>query len=132
MYIARSTCSRSKRGMERSVRRKLVRRTREPQRKRTRFGLVTQPESEESARDDEPATGGEATGKCSRRAFRGGWGQRAWTDQSRILGDPTGRVRRRAQRRAGIYNRLSGSGGESERPIGARKSGNADGAKGPY
>src|SRR5476649_1521564 len=76
--------------MEQSVRRKLVRRTREPQRKRTRFGLVTQPESEESARDDEPATGGEATGICSHRAFRGGWGQRAWTDQSRNLGDPSG------------------------------------------
>src|ERR1017187_7006542 len=94
--------------MEQSVRRKLVRRTREPQRKRTRFGLVTQPESEESARDDEPAIGGEATGTCSHRAFRGGWGRRAWTDQSRNLGDPSGWVRRRAQR--GTERQVSGDG----------------------
>src|ERR1017187_4194632 len=31
----------------------------------------------------------------SRRSFRGGWGQRAWKDQSRSLGDPTGRERER-------------------------------------
>jgi len=38
-----------------------------------------------------PDTSGEATGKSSRWAFRGGWGQRAGTDQWRDLGDPTGR-----------------------------------------
>jgi hypothetical protein len=34
--------------------------------------------------------GEEATGKSTRRAFRGGWGQRAWKDQSRSLGGPVG------------------------------------------
>jgi len=63
--------------MEQSVRRKLVRRTRQPQRKRTRFGLVTRPESEESARDDEPATGGEATGILLRRGTLWVLGQKA-------------------------------------------------------
>ena len=33
---------------------------------------------------------GEATGECSRQISRGGWGQRAWTDQSRSLGGPAG------------------------------------------
>jgi hypothetical protein len=37
-----------------------------------------------------PDTDGEATGKCNRQIFRGGWGQRAWTDQSRSLGGPAG------------------------------------------
>jgi len=37
-----------------------------------------------------PVTGEEATSKSTRRAFRGGWGQRAGKDQSRILGDPAG------------------------------------------
>src|ERR1039457_2035474 len=31
----------------------------------------------------------------TRRAFRGGWGQRAWKDRSRSLGGPTGRERER-------------------------------------
>jgi hypothetical protein len=39
-------------------------------------------------------TVGEATGKGSQRTFRGGWGQRAWIDQSRSLGGP---ARRRAK-----------------------------------
>src|SRR5260370_41616042 len=37
-------------------------------------------------------TGGEATGASSQRTFRGGWGQRAWKDQSRSLGGPAGRL----------------------------------------
>src|ERR1700692_1102022 len=39
--------------------------------------------------------GEEATGKSTRRAFRGGWGQRAWKDQSRSLGGPAGWKRKR-------------------------------------
>jgi len=35
-----------------------------------------------------PDTGGEATGKSTCRAFRGGWGQRAGKDPLRNLGDP--------------------------------------------
>ena len=45
---------------------------------------------------------------------------------------PRGKVRQRAERETGRHNRRRGSGGESERPIRARKRGNARGAKGPY
>jgi len=40
-------------------------------------------------------TVGQATGKGSQRTFRGGWGQRAWKDQSRSLGGPAGWERKR-------------------------------------
>jgi hypothetical protein len=45
---------------------------------------------------------------------------------------PRGWVRRRAQRGTERHNRWRGPGGESERPIRAKKRGNARGAKGPY
>jgi hypothetical protein len=38
----------------------------------------------------------EATSESTRRAFRGGWGQRAGKDQSRTLGDPAGGAGNRA------------------------------------
>jgi hypothetical protein len=38
-----------------------------------------------------PDTGGEAASKRTRWTFRGGWGQRAGTEQSRNLGDPAER-----------------------------------------
>jgi hypothetical protein len=78
-----------------------------------------------------PETGDEAMGKRSRRTSRGERVQRAGTDQPRNLGDPAGERRGDTkQLPAGINNR-GGSCRESERPIVAGKSGNADGAKGP-
>jgi len=69
-----------------------------------------------------PDIGGEATSKRICRAFRGGWGQRAGTDQLRNLGDPAGRGRvSRPQRPEGTHNQGIGSGRESERLIVARK-----------
>jgi len=59
-----------------------------------------------------PETGGEETGACIRRAFRGAWGQRAGKDSSRNLGGPAVWKRQRNQRFAGIHNRetaLAGS-----------------------
>src|SRR6516225_3121936 len=44
-------------------------------------------------------TDGEATGVCSHRTFRGGWGQRAWKDRPRSLGGPVVRKRKRPARR---------------------------------
>ena len=65
-----------------------------------------------------PDIGGEATSKGTRRAFRGGWGQRAGKEQSRNLGDPAGRGKgHRTQRPKGIHNRGNGPGRESERLI---------------
>ena len=68
-----------------------------------------------------PATGDEETGAVHRRAFRGGWGQRAGKDSLRKLGDPAEWKRKRNQRLAGIHNRECGAGRESERPIVAEK-----------
>ena len=76
-------------------------------------------------------TDGEATGVCSHRTFRGGWGQRAWTDQSKEPGR-SGRVAGNSQRWQGIHNLRGGPHRKSERPIVAMKRGNARGAKGPY
>ena len=45
-----------------------------------------------------PDTGGEATGKCSCRAWRGDWGQRAPNDRSRNLGGPASWVAPKARR----------------------------------
>ena len=45
-----------------------------------------------------PDTVGEATGMCSRRAWRGDWGQRAPNDRSRNLGDPASWVEPKARR----------------------------------
>ena len=66
-------------------------------------------------------TVGEATGIGSQGTFRGGWGQRAGKDSSRNLGDPAVRERQRDQRFAGIHNRRTSTGRESERPIVAGK-----------
>src|SRR5271170_5003116 len=78
-----------------------------------------------------PDTGDEAMGASSRRAFRGDWGRRVWMDQS---GTWETRSRRRQQRAEPVRERITGTARkrESERPIVARKPGNAGGAKGPY
>jgi hypothetical protein len=81
-----------------------------------------------------PDTVREATSICSGRATRGGRGQRASTDQSRNLRDPTrrdlsGAWSRRNRRRESIT--AVGLGRESEGAIVARMRGNSRGAKGP-
>jgi hypothetical protein len=73
----------------------------------------------------------EATGICSDRTFRGGWGQRAWKDQPRSLGGPVG-WEAKATNAPREYIIAARPGRESERPIVAEKRGNAHGAKGPY
>src|SRR5579864_6483819 len=57
--------------------------------------------------------GEEATGTCTRRAFRGGWGQHAWKDQSRSLGGPAGGSSR-DQRAVGRHNRRAALWGVGE------------------
>jgi hypothetical protein len=54
--------------------------------------------------------------------------------QGKIRQEPgrPGRAVETHQQAAGIHNWSLNSGRESERPIVAKKSGNADGAKGPY
>jgi len=78
-----------------------------------------------------PDIAGEATGIRSQRTFRGGGGQRAGIDQSRSLGGPAG-VEARATnvRREDITGATAGR--ETERPVIAKKRGNAQGAKGPH
>jgi len=68
-----------------------------------------------------PATGGEATGKSSRRAFRGGWGQRAGKERPRNLGDPVQCDGLRVVDGVGRHNHTGGCGRESDRLIVARK-----------
>ena len=77
-----------------------------------------------------PVTCREATGVCTCRAPRGGWGRRARKDASRNLGGPLW-PGARAEGRPGIHNREVCCSWESERPIVARKSWKQDGAKGP-
>jgi hypothetical protein len=68
-----------------------------------------------------PATDDEATGECSRRAFRGERRQRVGTERSRNLGDPAQVDEKCVRRRAGMHNCASGCGRESDRLIVARK-----------
>ena len=68
-----------------------------------------------------PDTGGEATGVCSRRAFRGEWRQRAGRERPRNLGDPVQHDGLSVGDQAGINNREDGCGRESDRLIVARK-----------
>jgi hypothetical protein len=74
----------------------------------------------------------EATFTSSGGDLRGGWGQRAGTVGLGRLGDPGHQFRPgRSKARAESIRRALGA-GESERPIVARKRGNARGAKGPW
>jgi hypothetical protein len=73
----------------------------------------------------------EAIGKSTRGAFRGGRGQRAGREQIGTWETRGGGVVT-SDRLAGIHNCKGDLGRESERPIVAKKSGNAEGAKGPY
>ena len=90
--------------------------------KRTRFGLVIRSCGWPVSPDElKPATGGEATGMCNRRACRGERGQRAGTERPRNLGDPASQDASGVRRRAGRHNRTRGGGRESERLIVAKK-----------
>ena len=77
-----------------------------------------------------PDTCREETGVRTCRALRGDRGERMRKDPSRNLGDPL-RPGGRAKGRPGINNRGDCRSWESERPIVAKKRGNARGAKGP-
>ena len=66
-----------------------------------------------------PDTDGEVTSVGTRPAFRGGCGQRAWTDRPRNLGGLAGRWQQ--QRRGGRHNPTIGPGQESDRPVVAGK-----------
>ena len=78
-----------------------------------------------------PETSREATGISTCGTLRGGWGQRAWKDQSRSLGDPVA-VEAQATNREWECITIAGLDRESERLIVAQKRSNARGAKGPY
>jgi hypothetical protein len=68
-----------------------------------------------------PATDGEATGKSSRRTFRGERRQRAETERSRNLGDPAQQNGMNVRFRVGRHNHAGCCGRESDRLIVARK-----------
>src|SRR5205085_4939299 len=69
-----------------------------------------------------PDIGGEAM-SSTRRTFRGGWGQRAGIDQSRILGDPAGRGKATGpERPEGIHNQGAALAGSRRGPY-ERRSG---------
>jgi RNA-directed DNA polymerase len=76
-----------------------------------------------------PGTGEEATTEGTHRAPRGGWGERARKDASRILGGPVTWVEPNFR---GEDISLGGRGRESAGQIVAGKRGNARGAKEPY
>ena len=74
----------------------------------------------------------EGTFTCNGGDLRGSWGQLAGKVGLGRLGDPCHRLgQHRGKRRAESIRRALGP-GESERPIVARKRGNARGAKGPW
>ena len=80
-----------------------------------------------------PDAGGEAMGKSSHRALRGGWGRRMEKDQSRNLGDPAGRSRSfggAGQRPRGMHNLGAASPGVGPAHS-SGEAGNDRGAKGP-
>ena len=87
-------------------------------------------ESGQPFRDGEASIGGEVTGMCTRRALRGGRGQRVPREESRNLGDPAcWGIDQKAQ--LGIHNQLVLHGRKSEGVVVAGKRGNSRGAKGP-
>ena len=77
-----------------------------------------------------PATSGEATGK--HLLDLPGWLGTARVDRSAEEPGRSGRVAGNSQHRQGIHNLCGGPHRKTERPIVARKRGNARGAKGPY
>jgi hypothetical protein len=87
-------------------------------------------ESGQPIGEGEARTDGEVTGMCTRRALRGGRGQRVPRERSRNLGDPAcWGVDQKA--RLGMHNQLVLHGRKSEGVVVAGKRGNARGAKDP-
>jgi hypothetical protein len=70
------------------VRRSLLRQRREPQRKRTRFGLVTLMQVAKLPKMLKPDTGGEETSKCTLSGLPGWLGAARVERLVRNLGDP--------------------------------------------
>jgi len=82
-----------------------------------------------------PETGGEEMSVSTRRAIRGGWGERVLKDCQGIPGDPAWRAPvwvHSVQRERGNHNPLFCRARKSERLIVAMRRGNACGAKEPY
>ena len=118
MLIARSTCSEP--GVRRSDPsvRSPGKRTREPQRKQIRFGLVTPMFAANLPELVKPDMDPEATSVCRGSANRGDWERRARKDMPRNLGDPT---RWRRSNRVAECIRRHGPGRKSDAFIVARK-----------
>jgi hypothetical protein len=79
-----------------------------------------------------PAIRREAMFTSSGGDLRGEWGQRAGKVGLGRLGAPAHRFRRKRDEACAESIRRALESGESERPIVARKRGNARGAKGPW
>lgn len=82
-----------------------------------------------------PVNYGEVMSESTHSTIRGDWGGRVLKDYRQVPGDPRRCARIevvKAQSQMGNHNHLSCRMRESERPIVARKRGNACGAKGPY
>jgi hypothetical protein len=80
-----------------------------------------QPQAANLPKKAKPVIDGETTGVGIRRACRGDWGRRAWTDRPRNLGGPARWAALHAQRRGGRHNPASGRGRESDRLVVAKK-----------
>src|SRR5215207_400590 len=87
-------------------------------------------ESGQPFRDGEASTGGEDTGMCTRRALRGGRGQRVPREGSRNLRRP-GVPGSCPRVRLGMHNQHVLHGRAAEGSVVAGKRGNSRGAKGP-
>lgn len=90
MIIARSSWSELSGGLGNEFRRSLGKRTREPQRKRIQFGLVTRKAVANLPMMVKPVTFPQATSTCVGRTVRGEREQRARKDMPRNLGGPFG------------------------------------------
>ena len=100
---------------------------------RTRFGLVKRNGSGQPARRGEASTGPEDSTMSTDGAPRGERRRRVRTETSGTWeARCSARSRGAGQPLAGSHNRRRGRSRESERPIVARKPGNAGGAKGPW
>lgn len=104
---------------------------REPERKRTRFGLArAKTKVAKLPKMMKPAIHGQATDRSGRGTFRGGWGQRARKGQPGTW-ETRQRARAISQRRVGMHNGATGARpgvGQAQR---SEEASNDRGAKGP-
>lgn len=130
MLIARTTCSLPAALGESPPRRSLGKQTCEPQRKRTRFGLVTLMVVTNLPEWVKSDTRVEVTSTCTRGTARGGWGRRVWKERPRNLGEPTEKAPKGATGFWRIHNRRPRLRSEVGHAHSSEEAANPRGAKG--